>query len=106
PSQVRTQCLDRDDSVQPQVLGTVDLGHAAAPDDAIELVAATEQPRLSHVECTFPRTSTPTATVFPRRPEAPPAGPDWERTPRPAVEMWSVAFRRSSDWAAGWWPSP
>ena len=38
-----------DDAVETDVAGPEDLGHAAAPDDPVELVAAAEQPGLSHV---------------------------------------------------------
>ena len=40
--QVGAQRLDRDDPVQPDVACPVHLGHAAAPDDAVEFVAAAE----------------------------------------------------------------
>jgi hypothetical protein len=34
--------LHRDDAVETDVAGPVDLGHAAAPDDPVELVPAAE----------------------------------------------------------------
>jgi hypothetical protein len=49
PGEVLPQRLDRDDAVKTQVTGPIDLGHAAPADDAVELVAAAEQPWLSHV---------------------------------------------------------
>ena len=54
--QIRTQCLDRDHAVQPEITCAVDLGHAAAPDDPVEFIAVVEPPRLSrHVlHCPLP----------------------------------------------------
>ncbi len=51
--QVVTERLDSDDTVQANVTRAVDLGHAAAPDDTVEFVAATEEPGLSHVSHFF-----------------------------------------------------
>jgi hypothetical protein len=47
--QVNAKHLHRDDAVHTDVAGAVDLGHAAASDDPIELVAAVEQLWLSGV---------------------------------------------------------
>ncbi len=49
PGEVLAERLDRHDAIQTDVSCPVDLGHAAAPDDAVELVAAAEQPGLGHV---------------------------------------------------------
>ena len=42
PRQVVAEGLHRDDAVETDVAGPVDLGHAAAPDDPVELVPAAE----------------------------------------------------------------
>ena len=47
--QVVTKRLNPDDAVETDVAGPEHLGHAATPDDAVEFVAAAEQPGLSHV---------------------------------------------------------
>jgi hypothetical protein len=66
--EVRTQRLYRHDSIQPDVTGPVHLGHATTPDDAVELVAATEQPGLCHVShCAKPPCVVP-VIVRPSRP--------------------------------------
>ncbi len=41
--------LHADDAVETNVAGPENLGHAAAPDDAVELIAAAQQPGLCHV---------------------------------------------------------
>ena len=49
PGQVLAEGLHRDDTVEADVACPEHLGHAATPDDAVELVAAAEKPRLCHV---------------------------------------------------------
>src|SRR5450756_2030431 len=80
PCEVRAQGLDRDDPVEPEVAGTVDLRHAAPPNDAIKLVAVTERhPRLCHVS----HSSKPPCieSVIPARPRwLLPVSPTWSGT--------------------------
>src|SRR5262249_51188884 len=47
--QVLAERLHRDDAVQADIARPVHLGHATAPDDAVEFVAAAEEPGLCHV---------------------------------------------------------
>ena len=49
PGQVDAERLDGDGAIEPDVVRSVHLGHAATSDDAIELVALTEQPGLCHI---------------------------------------------------------
>ena len=49
PGQVLAERLHRDDPVEADVPGPVHLGHAAPADDAVEFVAAAEEPWLCHV---------------------------------------------------------
>ena len=49
PGQVLTERFHRDHTVEADVARPEHLGHAAPPDDAVELVAAAEKPRLCHV---------------------------------------------------------
>ncbi len=47
--QVVAERLHADNTVKTDVAGPEDFGHAAPPDDAVELVAAAQKPWLSHI---------------------------------------------------------
>jgi len=76
PGQVLAERLHRDDAVQPDVPGPVHLGHAAPPDDAVEFVAAAEEPWLCHVSHVSNRPASLSVHRVPRWPHLmpPPQG--------------------------------